>query len=201
MTGISAAQARDLVGEELLRRIVGRRSVPPRRLLAPGPSGDEIATIIEAACAAPDHKGLQPFRFEWIGLDERPALADAFEAAGRELDPVATPEALARERERAMHAPVLLALIVREVRDEVPLIEQHASAGAALGYALLASECLGYGAMAVSGEKLRSSAMRQAFRLSAAELLLCFIAIGTPEKMKERRDAPTGRLRRWLPKN
>lgn len=185
----------------LLRRVIGRRSTPPRRLLAPGPSEEEIALIVEAACAAPDHKGLQPFRFEWIGLDERPALANAFEAAERELDPVATPEALARERERAMHAPVLLALILRERQDEVPLIEQHASAGAALGYALLAADCLGYGAMAVSGEKLQSVAMRNAFDLSPHDVLLCFVAIGTPEKTKGPRDVTAAdRLRRWRPK-
>jgi nitroreductase len=153
--------------------------------------------IVEAACAAPDHKAMQPFRFEWIGQEERPALADVFEDAERELDPVATPEALARERERAMHAPVLLALIVRETRDEVPLIEQHASAGAALGYALLAADCLGYGAMAVSGEKLRSGVIRQAFGLERDELLLCFIAIGTSEKTKGPRGSLGRRLKRW----
>jgi nitroreductase len=78
----------------------------------------------------------------------------------------------------------------------VPLIEQHASAGAALGYALLAADCLGYGAMAVSGEKLGTSAMREAFGLASDELLLCFIALGTAEKTKGPR-AVSARLRRW----
>src|ERR687898_284603 len=86
-------------GRALLQRIASRRSTPPRRLIGPGPSEKEIELITRAACAAPDHKALQPFRFEWIGQDERPALADVFETAERELDPVATPEALARERE------------------------------------------------------------------------------------------------------
>jgi nitroreductase len=146
--------------DDLIRRIIARRSTPPRRLLPPGPSELEFEQTVRAACAAPDHKGLQPFRFEWIGQEERSALADVFEAAERELDPVASPASLAQARERAMHAPILLALIIRQRDDEVPLIEQHASAGAAVAYAILAADCLGYGAMAVSGKKLASETMR-----------------------------------------
>jgi len=188
-------------GEELVNRIAVRRSTAPRRLVAPGPSEREIERIVRAACAAPDHKGLQPFRFEWIGTEERACLADAFEAAERELRPDAPAAALERERERAMHAPILLALIVRLTEGDVPMTEQYASAGAALGYALLAADGLGYGAMAVSGDKLATGAMRQSFRLDANEALLCFIAIGTPEKLRSPRGEPDlgRRLRHWMP--
>lgn len=188
--------------DELLRLITGRRSVPPRRLFAPGPAPEEIEQIVRAACSAPDHKSLEPFRFEWIDESEREALADLFEAAHREFGPVAVPEALSRERERAKHAPVLLALILRE-RDDVmvSVVEQHASAGAALAYALLAAECLGYGAMAVSGEKIGSGALRKGFALGERERLLCFIAIGTPAQRRGVRPKPDlpSRLRRWTP--
>jgi nitroreductase len=55
----------------------------------------------------------------------------------------------------AFYAPVPLAVISRlQENDEVPKIEQRASAGAALGYAVLAADLLGYGAMAVSGRKI-----------------------------------------------
>jgi nitroreductase len=182
-------------------RISARRSTPPRRLVAPGPSESEIEQIVRAACAAPDHKGLQPFRFEWIGNEERSRLAGAFEVAERELNAQASTERLARERERAQHAPILLALIVREQGCDVPIVEQHASAGAALGYALLAADCLGYGAMAVSGEKLATDTLRGAFGLEVNERLLCFIAVGTPEKLRGPQDEGdlAARLRRWAP--
>jgi nitroreductase len=75
----------DPTREALLRRIQTRRSVPPRRLVEPRPSESEIAEIVKAACAAPDHRQLRPYRFEIIDLANRPALADAFEAAAREL--------------------------------------------------------------------------------------------------------------------
>jgi nitroreductase len=202
-SGVAAREAPALAADarQLLLRIAGRRSTPPRCLIAPGPSESEIEQIVRAACAAPDHKGLQPFRFEWIGIEDRSRLAEAFEVAERELNPEASPEVLARERERAQHAPILLALIVCEQECDVPIIEQRASAGAALGYALLAADCLGYGAMAVSGEKLATAALRGAFGLEANERLLCFIAVGTPEKRRGPRDEPdlAVRLQRWDP--
>jgi hypothetical protein len=90
---------------------------------------------------------------------------------------------------------------VRLAEGDVPLTEQYASAGAGLGYALFAARSLGFGAMAVSGDKLQSNAMRDAFRLAANESLLCFIGIGTPEKLRGPRDEfdISTRVRRWRP--
>jgi nitroreductase len=66
--------------------------------------------------------------------------------------------------------------------DAVPEIEQRASAGAALGYVLLGADHLGFGAMAVSGRRLATQAMRSAFGLADNEELLCFVGIGTAAK-------------------
>ena len=87
--------------------------------------------------------------------------------AERALDPAITDEGIERTRERAHHAPVLLAVISRVQENEaVPRIEQRASAGAALGYLLLAADFLGDGAMAVSGHRVATEAMRRAFNLA-----------------------------------
>ena len=141
--------------------------------------------LVQAASRAPDHLRLKPFRFIVVPPDRREALADAFEAAERELDPGIADDKLERAREKAHHAPVLLAVISRvQENAAVPEIEQRASAGAALGYVVLAADLLGYGAMAVSGRKVTTQAMRRAFRLADNEVLLCFVGIGTPGKSK-----------------
>ncbi|MBJ6128142.1 nitroreductase family protein [Microvirga splendida] len=188
-------------GLKLLHRICTRRSTPPRHLAAPGPSEDEIRMIVQAACRAPDHMGLKPFRFIVIPPDRRDALADAFEAAERELDPDIAGEKLERAREKASHAPMLLAVISRVQENmEVPEIEQRASAGAALGYVVLAADLLGYGAMAVSGRKVATKAMHRAFRLANNEGLLCFVGIGMPAKVKGPPPEPDPELlRTWQP--
>ncbi|WP_114188442.1 nitroreductase family protein [Microvirga aerophila] len=188
-------------GLRLLHRICARRSTPPRHLVAPGPSEDEIRMIVRAASRAPDHMSLKPFRFMVIPPDRRDALADAFEAAERELNPGIAGEKLDRAREKALHAPVLLAVISRVQENmEVPEIEQRASAGAALGYVVLAADLLGYGAMAVSGRKVATKAMHRAFRLADNEGLLCFVGIGMPAKVKGPPPEPDPELlRAWQP--
>jgi nitroreductase len=188
-------------GLRLLHRICARRSTPPRHLAAPGPTDEEIRMLVRAASRAPDHRNLKPFRFLVVAPDAREALADVFEAAERELDPGIVGERLERAREKALHAPTLLAVISRvQENDEVPEIEQRASVGAALGYVILAADLLGYGAMAVSGRKVATQAMRRAFRLADNEELLCFVGIGTPGKVKGAPPEPDPELlRTWHP--
>ena len=74
-------------GLRLLHRISARRSTPLRHLTAPGPTDEEIRTLVRAASRAPDHLHLKPFRFMAVPSNQRAALADVFEAAERELDP------------------------------------------------------------------------------------------------------------------
>jgi nitroreductase len=188
-------------GLRLLHRICARRSTPPRHLTAPGPTDEEIRTLVRAASRAPDHLHLKPFRFIIVPPDRRDALADAFEAAERELDPNIEGGKLERAREKAHHAPVLLAVISRvQESDEVPEIEQRASVGAALGYVVLAADLLGYGAMAVSGRKVATTAMRRALRLAENEGLLCFVGIGTPAKARRAPPEPDPELlQTWRP--
>ncbi|MCV0395738.1 MAG: nitroreductase [Rhizobiaceae bacterium] len=165
-----------------IEAILRRRSVAPRRLVAPGPDGNGIRLMVQAAVAAPDHGRLRPWRFVLIPDNRRNTLAEAFAAAARELDPDASAETVEREAEKARHGPVLLAVIVRIVADHpvAPASEQWASAGAAVQNMLLAAEDLGFRAMIVSGRKVTATALRKAFGLENDEHLLGFVAVGTP---------------------
>jgi nitroreductase len=158
--------------------------------VAPGPTSDELAGLFAAALSAPSHGGLQNVRFVTIPDHRRDALADLFEAAKREEDPGADEDDIRRARDKAYHAPTLI-LIVAQVFDhpDIPALEQVASAGAAMGAMLHGAHALGYGAMAVSGDKLATLAFRAGFRLAAHERALCFIAMGAmsrPARAKPR---------------
>lgn len=186
------------MGAALIEAILSRRSVPPRHLQAPGPSASQLARMVEAATSAPDHRGLRPFRF--IDIANRSALAEAFVAAEREQNPAATQEDVDRARERAHHAPSLVAVVTRTDahNPEVTVAEQVASAGGALTLLLLAAHAMGYGAMAVSGDKAHSQTLRRALHLADHESLLCFVGIGTPGKTRGPRKPPeTPLLTRW----
>lgn len=176
----------------VIAAMLGRRAVPPRHLGPPGPSRSAIETMVLAAAAAPDHGRLRPYRFIHVPADQRPALADAFAAAMREQQPGAGAHDLTRAREKALAGPELIAVVVRITPDrpEVPAHEQWAAAGAALAQLLLAADALGFGAMAVSGERCRSAALRQSLALSGDETLLCFVAIGTSDTQRPPREPP-----------
>jgi nitroreductase len=187
-------------GRRFLTLLASRASVPPRQLVAPGLSPDELTALFAAALSAPSHGGLRNARFVTIPDHRRDALADLFEAAKRAEDPGADEEDIRRARDKAHHAPTLILVIARIYdHQDIPAIEQVASVGAAMGAVLNGAHALGYGAMAVSGGKLRTQAFRAGFDLADYEQALTFIAVGVPSKplREKHRPAPDEQVSRW----
>lgn len=181
------------LGEHMAAIMAMRASVPPRQLQAPGLSTRQLDLALAAALATPSHGGLRNFRFVLIADERRDTLADVFEAAKREEDPQTDQEDIARARDKAYHAPTLVLVIARIYADhpDIPAIEQVASAGVALGSLLHVVHAMGYGGMAVSGDKLRTKAFRTAFSLADHEEALTFVAIGTPTKSPRDKHRPS----------
>ena len=177
---------RSVVRGDPLDLLLTRRSVPPRHLVAPGPTDSDIERMISAAMTAPNHGALISTRFMLIEPVNRDRLADLFVEAEKEVRPLASGEALNRAREKALNGACLLAVVNRTFADhpDISVAEQTASTGAALGFLLLSAHALGFAAMAVSGEKTRTHTLRKAFALEPYEGLLCFVAIGTPIKTR-----------------
>lgn len=163
----------------LLDALLSRRSVRPRRLTAPGPSPDDLRTILQAGLRGPDHGGLRPWRL--LHLTDRQALADVFVAAERELRPGGGEEMVARAEERAHNGPCLLALVacIDESHPEVPAHEQWAAVGAALNQMLLAADALGLAGGILSGAKTRTTALRRALHMAEHEHIVGFLTFGT----------------------
>jgi len=58
----------------LLQCLQKRRTVLPKRLIAPGPSNDQKNLLFEAAATAPDHDQILPWRFVIFPETSRVAL-------------------------------------------------------------------------------------------------------------------------------
>jgi nitroreductase len=136
---------------------------------------------LSAALAAPDHGALRPWRVIHCNEQGKARLAELFTASKLRLKPDATETELARERDKAMKPPVLLAMLAtpKPAKGEITEAEQLASAGAALQSMLLAAFGLGYGAIILSGSRCLDHAVRKAFGLGERDHLLGFISIGT----------------------
>jgi nitroreductase len=161
--------------------IQSRRTVLPKRLIAPGPNAHQLQLILEAAAAAPDHDQRVPWGFVLVPDTARHLLAQAFAEALHERDPHATPHQFAQAREKAFRAPTLLLAFARLglPGDEVPLADRLVSAGCAIQNVLLMATALGFGSALTSGKALQSRTLRELFSLGTGKQALCFLNIGT----------------------
>ncbi|MBI5277221.1 MAG: nitroreductase [Burkholderiales bacterium] len=179
-------------GQFATELIHSRRTVLPKRLVAPGPQGEQLQRILEAASAAPDHGELVPWRFVLVGEPMRAALGDAFAAALHERDPAAEQQQQEEAREKAFRSPVLLLAVARTSGgdESIPAFERIVSAGCAIQNMLLMATALGFGSALTSGKALESRALRELFQLSGEEHALCFLSFGTVGSTRKPRARP-----------
>lgn len=169
-----------------------RQHVSPKRLGDPGPSPEQLATILAAAAAAPDHGSINPWRLIIIPPARRHLLGEAFAAALAERDAAATEVQLQEARDKAFRGP-FLALVVARLDPELGPAhpqERIVSAGCAIQNMLLAAHALGFGAGLSSGRALYSPQLRALFGLSPQEQPLCFFSAGTVTRGKPARPRP-----------
>lgn len=182
-----------------LAALLGRHSIGPRWMVAPGPGADQLALAVQAALRAPNHGRMRPWRMVTVSEMQRPALAALFEQFAR--DSGKSEEDVAIERERAFNGPVLVAWIARIDTGvaKVPPHEQWICVGGALSNFMNALHFMGYGAKILSGRKCQYPALVQAF-CERGEQLVGFVCIGTPTRALEPRepDETQGLLRPWV---
>lgn len=179
-----------------LELILARRSVSPRHLVEPAPTREQLDLILRAAVSAPDHKSLRPFRFILIPAGRRADLALAFRDAKAEQDPGAGVSEVERAGEKAYRGAMLLAVVLRIVRDHprVSVSDQMLAAGAAIENMLLAANALGFGGSLRSGKSATSRRVRLALGVSGEEELAAFLMLGTPAKTPAPRNDDIGGL-------
>lgn len=164
-----------------METLASRRSVMPKRMGQPGPTLDQIHFLVDAALTAPDHNQLKPWRLLIIPQEKRDQLAEAFVAGKtRRRGDIGEDERL-REFDKAASTPVMIALISSVSSDDphVPAEEQYISIGASLQNILLSAHAMGYGAIILSGNRVRDQEAKDLLGLSKDEKLIGFICMGT----------------------
>lgn len=170
----------------LLRLLLNRYSLSPKHVGPPGPTDEELRVMTLAALRAPDHEKLIPFRFVAARGEGLERLAELFVDYGRRRGK--TERELVLEREKAMQAPVVIAVIARidASHPEVPAHDQWACVGGAITNAVNALHLMGYGAKMVAGARAEDPAIVAA-HCRPGEKLVGWICAGTPK------DAPKPR--------
>lgn len=168
---------------DALEAIFARRSIG--RLVAPGPSGDDLRRILEAAAAAPDHGELRPWRLVLLEGEAKDAfgtvLADAYLARCDAVGAAPTEGQLTKERTKLGRAPVVLVVAaVHRHSDRIPWEEQFASAAAAAQNALVAATALGYGSMWRTGDAAFDLHVKHQLGVGPHDAIVGFLYLGTP---------------------
>src|SRR5712691_9067563 len=110
------------------------------KLGEPAPSVQAVHAMFESAARAPDHGRLQPWRLILIEGEARLNFGKVLAEALSRRNPLANEQALAREREKALRAPLIIVVAARCDRSaKITIIEQIVSAGCAAHSIMLAA--------------------------------------------------------------
>lgn len=173
--------------------------VSPAALDAPGPSGDALQKILEAAVAAPDHGRMRPWRFILIEGTAREKFGTMLAEALTRREPTAPAGKLEAERKKALRAP-LIVVVAASVQSnaKVPEIEQLVAVGAAAQNMLVAAYALGFGGFWRTGAIAYDPAMKRTLGLADSDAIIGFLYLGTTKTPGQPRQNDTVSVtRRW----
>src|SRR5438132_7700239 len=176
---------------EAIDLLTSRRSVKPIELNGPGPTADELATLLTVASRVPDHGKLAPWRFIVFEGDARHKAGETIAEAFRDKRPDATPDQVEHERRRLARAPLVIAVVSRAgPHVKIPEWEQVLSAGAAATSLVLAAHALGYGANWITEWYAYDRGVLDALGLAPHERIAGFIHIGRQSEVPADRPRP-----------
>lgn len=155
----------------------------------PGPSREQLETILKSGARAPDHGKLFPWRFIVFAGEGRAragtVLAEIKQAEGER------PKQVEEERGRFLRAPVVIG-VVSAAREQIkiPVWEQELSAGAACQNILIAAHAMGFVANWVTEWYAYHPQVKEKFGLKPGERIAGFIYIGSPTVALDERPRP-----------
>lgn len=175
---------------EMVETLLKRRSASAKAMGEPGPSSDDIQTILQAAMRVPDHGKLNPWWFILFEGEKREQFGDVLKKAWAKRDSQATSEKLEDERKKFLRVPLVIAVISSPRESTIPVWEQVLSAGAACQNLCLAANALGFGTNWLTNWCAYDENVRKALHLREHENIAGFIYIGTPITSPEERERP-----------
>jgi nitroreductase len=150
------------------------------RLGEPAPSPEAVRAMLESAARVPDHGRLLPWRLILVEGDARLSFGDVLAESLSRRNPLANEQALARERQKAVRAPLIIVVATRcDPSAKIPIIEQIISAGCAAFSIMQAAFAQGLGAMWRTGDAAYDNTVKSALGIESDDLIVGFIYVGT----------------------
>lgn len=164
----------------VLSFLSSRRSSTAATLSSPGPSNEQLETLLTIAARVPDHRKLVPFRFLIIENDAARQAGEWACRIAQEREPT-LPEALQQlEKQRFLRAPMTVAVIFNPTEGhKTPVKEQLLTSGIAAYNLVLAANAMGFGAQWITEWLADDRAFADYLGLQANEQITGFVHIGT----------------------
>jgi len=176
---------------DALELLTTRRSVKPMEMTGPGPTADEIGTLLSIAARVPDHGKLAPWRFIIFEGDGQRKAARIIEQGFRRKFPKATDEQAQDAGRRFVQAPLVIAVVSRAApHPKVPEWEQVLSAGAAAMNLVIATHAMGYAACWLTDWVSYDNAVLGELGVAPEERIAGFVHIGRATRAPEDRPRP-----------
>ncbi len=183
---------------DTLAFLARRRSASALTLREPGPTDEELLTLLTLAARAPDHGKLAPWRFVVLRDDGKRRFVEGLTniASGRED----SAKSLAKLG-KISGPPVTVAVVSRLVASEIPEWEQRLSAGAVCAQFIIAAQALGYGANWITDWYAYDAGAERLLGLGEGERIAGYIHVGTAAEAPQERIRPemSALIQVWAP--
>jgi nitroreductase len=144
---------------------------------------ETIEKLLSAAAQAPNHYKVRPWRFVVMTGKGREILGESMAASLQEKFPELAPEALEKERQKPLRAPLVIAVAVDKPSEpKINEIENISAAAAACQNILLAATALGLASIWRTGDAARDLHNKKALGFSDDQHLIGLLYIGYPEQ-------------------
>ena len=177
--------------KDALALLQQRRSTPAKCLTGPGPSSNELDTILKIAARAPDHRRVTPFRFIVFEGEARARFGAILRSVFVEDNPDGSDDKADIEAQRFMRAPTVVAVVSSvDPNHRTPEWEQVLTAGAVCQNMLLAACASGYAAQWITEWYAFDKRVLDRLELSGNERIAGYVYIGTAAADPKERARP-----------
>jgi len=176
---------------EVIDLLLRRRSLVVLKQTDPGPTTEELETILRCAIRVPDHKKLAPWHIQVVTNESQDKLGEAFAEIFKKHNPDADDNLLEIEQKRLSRAPLLLIVSTKiKSTERVPRWEQILSGAAVCQNILIAATALGYASQWLSEWPNYNDDAKAHLGIAESDEILGFIYIGSASESPKERPRP-----------
>jgi nitroreductase len=176
---------------ETLELLSTRRSAPAATLTEPGPTAEELESLLKVASRVPDHGKLVPWRYILFEGEARNRAGEIIANVYAKAHPEADALKLDIERKRLALAPLVVAVVSRAApHAKIPEWEQVMTAGAVCMNLTIAANAMGFATVWLSEWYSYDSDVLAQIGLAPSEKIAGFIHIGHEPGPRDDRPRP-----------